>query len=256
MGSQLEKAKKYNLDENEKKRIAEEAYRVAVKEENYKSAIDIAREFLEFPEKEIHNLQEQGLYKTMITNWASDDEMDEEYLDIVNQFVEDLRDLPLERIKAVAQKAYDSMIKSEDRIPDGSVYLRAAKLANKYDLGREKVFTAVDSAVQIHQMAGGLDLIAGTAKELEVPDERIKPIVLRYYTNSLYNLGDESEKIRKKYNITEEEYRPLIKEAYESCIKDCLFKRALQLRTYYSFIQDDIVSTEDLKILTGIMKRD
>ena len=236
VGSYMKEAQEYGLEEIAQE-FAEFLYNTEVRngrgfKDRLKAAEILGRTDLP--------IREQNLFQIMTANWAGG----VVYVDVVR---ENSEGIPEKNVKRLAEKAYR-------KIDD---HLQAAQLAKLY-LGEKELHKTGRDVIEEEnsgEIYGNHWEHRGRAiSELELPDEMVRPLMIRIFDVTLTNEPTvQAIEIEEKYNFTDEEMRPLVNRAESWWIGRGNFEIAFQLRERYGrLIEDQSVSTEDLRTLAGI----
>ncbi|HLC88792.1 MAG TPA: hypothetical protein VJG49_02025 [Candidatus Nanoarchaeia archaeon] len=162
-------------------------------------------------------------------------------------------------VQEIAREAYNTMMQSRwgNGYQDTSDHLHATQLAKAYlgegefhDAGRKAV-EASSEEISHNQWEKSGKAIA----ELGLPDVMVRPLMLRIFEATLSFRPEQATEIEQLYEFTDDEMRPLVDRVHMKLIDVGDFERVLPLHERYgSLIQDQTISTEDVRTLVGLMK--
>lgn len=246
------------IDDEGKKEIAQKLYTLANHDRNYDVALRMARDVLHLPQKTIKTLQEQSLLSAMMSYpsvCGETSEDDGSYSDVLK---EKISGLSTEDVRKTATKAYELlMAKGECDRFGGTNYLAAGKLAKTFELGRDNIVEAGRRLVETHlenNYAGGEGVVEAAFKELELPEETVHPVMIRFFQRALHKEDDSAKRIADAHKLTAAEIGNSVVEQYGESMAYGRFDTALRLRQdYSSSVRDEKVSLGDLKTLVGLL---
>ncbi len=231
--------------------FAELAYK---KSDDYQGRLKAAT-ILQKPAKEIMKIKEERLLSIMTTNWG--DETD--YFEVIAEH----GGIPNRAVQRAARAAYKLLL-TEERAGWGASYLtgrylQAAQLAKTYL--KEKEFIAVGrKLVEINSHLDSSNQWECYGKKIAdagFPDEIVRPLALTIFEPTVcYCSPSEAQEIQQRYHLTDEEMRLPVNKAHERALSYGQLEQVLQLRKLYgSLIKEEKVSTPDVELLRGMMKR-
>lgn len=258
------------LSEGEQKKLALELYKIYIQEGEREEALYLAKKHLKLPQKDVLNLQEEILLEYMLKASVYAKPIDihgwnelhlEEYLPQVKEMTDGL---PLDKVKAVADKAYSILMKPQDRgihnvSPD---HFKAGMLAKIYELGGCKIREAgnklLESATNPNYRLDHEDyeLIEAGIKEFDLSEENIKPVLLEFIKHWIPFYLDTISEMIKKYNISNEA-KPLIQKEYNDYMKRGRFDFVFEVRkSLNNLIDDNRINLDELELLDKMMGED
>ncbi|MEK6846422.1 MAG: hypothetical protein AABY26_06695 [Nanoarchaeota archaeon] len=241
----LKRGEKTGMGEEERKKVMEKVHEAALIDKNYDIELEMSQE-LHLPEFAIAIIREKKLFSVMSSHYQLED-----YISLVQEAAQSL---PGERVKAIAEEAYYSLM--GDKQFGGSNHIAAGQLAKKY-LDRDKVLVAGKRLMEVHTEANysrGYETVEMMAAEFELPEEMIHPLMLKFFAESLHRADNRAEQIRERHFLSDEEIKTPVNDSYNNSLGWGSFELALRLREQYSaFIEDPEVTIADLKTLIGVM---
>lgn len=250
-----------DISDGERNMLISEMFSLAVAKKPYDMDLRIA-EVAGLPEEEIAKIRVQKLHYTMDAGKPHGFDFDpfytNKYIDLVK---EASQRIPKDMVIATAEQAYEHLMENERGHYGGTNYLRAGLLAKEYGLGRDKVLEAGRKLIEHHfrflnnetYVQNAYEIAEVALFELDLPEEMGRPLMVRYFEQSLQLRNGMDQNIAKRHQFTDEDLSEVVNQVYTRFMQTSELGYALRLRQLYPTLIQDKVSIEDLRTIVGIM---